>query len=119
MRKPTMTLDIANSFSKEPAGRFRTDGSSSGEVFREDHLIPALTVAEVVEVNLDGTEGYGSSFLEEAFGGLLRRLEMSEDEFRTRIHLKSDDDPSLITEVLGYVGDESRRKAALRPPKGS
>jgi len=36
-------------------------------------LIPALKEYEKVIVDLDGTSGYGSSFLEEAFGGLVRK----------------------------------------------
>lgn len=59
-----------------PAGRFRDDGQFSGQAFREDHLTPlwrsALVSGELVAVHLDGTLGYGSSFLEEAFGGRRR-----------------------------------------------
>lgn len=63
---------IATEFSRTPAGRYRTDGPKSGEHFRDDLLVPALQAHGRVRVNLDGVEGYGSSFLEEAFGGLVR-----------------------------------------------
>jgi hypothetical protein len=59
-----------------PGGRFVRDGLYSGEWFREEILRPELTRAlrdgYTVRVELDGTAGYGSSFLEEAFGGLIR-----------------------------------------------
>jgi hypothetical protein len=59
-----------------PGGRFVKDGPFSGEWFREELLRPALEAAlrgrYAVTVELDGTAGYGSSFLEEAFGGLVR-----------------------------------------------
>ena len=60
-----------------PGGRFVKDGPFSGEWFRENILTPALLDAiahqEPLTVELDGVAGYGSSFLEEAFGGLVRR----------------------------------------------
>jgi STAS-like domain of unknown function (DUF4325) len=40
--------------------------------FRDDFLVPALGTYDQVRVVLDGTAGYPSSFLEEAFGGLVR-----------------------------------------------
>src|SRR5436190_18282538 len=71
------TISIANDFSKYPAGRSRRDGEFSAERFREDLLIPALREAQEqggrVIVVLDGVYGYSSSFLEESFGGLVRR----------------------------------------------
>lgn len=66
-------INIAAEFSKTPAGRYLTDGPFSGELFREQVLLPALQSNLPVTVNLDGTLGYGSSFLEEAFGGLIRK----------------------------------------------
>ncbi len=70
------TIAIAKDFSKYPAGRSRRDGEFSAERFREDVLIPALKTAGNegrVIVLLDGVYGYSSSFLEETFGGLVRR----------------------------------------------
>lgn len=66
-------IDIGADFSDVPAGRFPADGPFNGEHFRKNFLVPALNSGKVVEINLDNTEGYGSSFLEEAFGGLVRR----------------------------------------------
>ncbi|MFI3272329.1 MAG: STAS-like domain-containing protein [Pseudomonadota bacterium] len=65
-------ISIAQDFSIYPGGRTANDGPYSGAEFRDTYLIPALIKNEKVEVNLDGTCGYGSSFLEEAFGGLIR-----------------------------------------------
>lgn len=65
-------IRIASDYSRYPGGRYRALGKFSGEQFREDHLIPALETNENLFVVLDGTVGYGSSFLEEAFGGLVR-----------------------------------------------
>lgn len=66
-------ISIARDFSPSPAGRFLTDGPFPGEKFRDECLMPAIAKNDQVSVDLDGTDGYGSSFLEEAFGGLVRK----------------------------------------------
>lgn len=65
-------VSVANDFSKGPGGRFLADGPFPGEAFRRKHLVPALRGGGIVFVSLDDTFGYGSSWLEEAFGGLVR-----------------------------------------------
>ena len=70
-----MKISIAKDFSDVPIGRARSDGPSTGEAFREDWLVPKLRKASANDpliICLDGAEGYPSSFLEEAFGGLVR-----------------------------------------------
>ncbi|WP_247997406.1 STAS-like domain-containing protein [Brucella tritici] len=67
------TISIANNFTKYPGGRYRKHGKGSGEEFRDVWLVPALENNEQLTIELDGTAGYSSSFLEEAFGGLVRR----------------------------------------------
>ncbi len=84
----TITISIAKDFSPYPAGRFREDGKYSGTAFREDHLVPALSCHKQVTVMFDQVEGFGSSFLDEAFGGLIRSENMNK-EFLTE-HLKLD-----------------------------
>jgi hypothetical protein len=69
----TQVISIAKQFSPTPAGRYISDGPFPGEKFRNELLIPALEASqERINVDLDGTAGFGSSFLEEAFGGLVR-----------------------------------------------
>lgn len=63
---------IAKDFSPSPAGRYPEDGPFNGQLFREKWLLPAVKEFDEVVVNLNDTGGYGSSFLEEAFGGLIR-----------------------------------------------
>ena len=71
-----MKINIATDFSDIPIGRTRSDGDVNGEAFREDWLRPNLEKAsegDPLIVNLNGAEGYPASFLEEAFGGLVRK----------------------------------------------
>ena len=71
-----MKINIAMDFSDIPIGRARSDGDVNGEAFREDWLRPNLEKASKgtpLVVNLNGAEGYPYHFLEEAFGGLVRK----------------------------------------------
>lgn len=69
-------LSIADDFWPFPAGRVEADGPYNGEKFRHEFLLPALQAAEnahsVLIIQLDGLKSCGSSFLESAFGGLVR-----------------------------------------------
>ncbi|WP_066589826.1 STAS-like domain-containing protein [Sphingomonas pruni] len=94
-------INIARDFSRAPAGRYVSDGPNSGERFRTEFLVPALSGEQAVTVELDGTRPYGSSFLEEAFGGLVRLGFVAGDLLR-RINLHSSD-PSLVSEIKGYL----------------
>lgn len=97
------TINVARDFSKFPAGRRSVDGKFSGEVFRQRLLEPPFRAsADIVEVQLDGTYGYGSSFLEEAFGGLVRALRCSPQEVKSRLSLVTAD-PSLSEEIFEYI----------------
>ncbi|EYC51466.1 hypothetical protein AZ34_10535 [Hylemonella gracilis str. Niagara R] len=109
MKTKMLKLSVARDFSKNPAGRYRIDGPFSGEVFREEKILPLLKEAEQIEVDLDGTEGYGSSFLDEAFAGLLREHDFTEATFLAHVVLISEDDPSCIDEILQYVKEEEER----------
>jgi hypothetical protein len=96
-------IHIAQDFSKYPAGRFVSDGPASGERFRDEVLVPFLnSVSETLTVELDGTLGYGSSFLEEAFGGLVRERGFTATDLKKRLILHSRDS-SVEAEIWGYI----------------
>ena len=62
-------------FTRTPGARYIEDGPFSGQEFRRKELEPLFQNKEdstKIWVYLDGTKGYPSSFLEEAFGGLAR-----------------------------------------------
>jgi STAS-like domain of unknown function (DUF4325) len=105
-----ITLSIARDFSETPGPRSRNEGKFSGDQFREEHLEPAFLEArasrQALEVDLDGTVGYATSFLEAAFGGLARDYEPG--EVLETIKLKCEDEPSLIEEVRQYIRDANK-----------
>lgn len=107
-KAPAKTIVVARDFSDTPAGRVPEDGEFNGQRFLKEYLVPALKECELVTVDLDGLEGYGSSFLDEAFGGLVRDAGFSTTELHKRLRLKSDEDESVIPEIWEYI-DDSRR----------
>ena len=100
----TEVINVASDFTRYPAGRYRDDGRFSGERFREDFLIPALLKGEGLRVILDGTMGFGSSFLEEAFGGLARDSRFPREVLLGALKLESRDE-SLIDEIWSYIDE--------------
>ena len=85
-----ITISIADDFSAYPAGRYPNDGKYNGTTFRKDVLVPALKGSnDQVEVIFDGVAGFGSSFLEEAFGGLIRDEEMTKEFLDTHLILRT------------------------------
>lgn len=95
----TGIIKIAEAFSPYPGARYRRLGDHSGEEFRDKILIPALRRGDSLTINLDGTKGYDSSFLEESFGGAVRAgYPLTRDNI-----IFVAEDESLIEEVWGYI----------------
>lgn len=106
-------IKMCRDFSATPGGRSRHDGPRCAEAFREDVLGPALASGEEVELHLDGTGGYGSSFLDEAFGGLVRSGRYTSAQLHDRLHIHTGD-RALLQEIWSYIDDA--RPAASPPP---
>jgi len=94
-------INIAKDFSRYPAGRYSEDGPFCGEDFRKKFLEESIKNNEEIIIELDGTRGYGSSFLEEAFGGLVRKG--FAPEVITRLITFETSDNSLIEEIREYI----------------
>lgn len=89
-----MIIDLASDYSPYPSGRFASDGAHNGERFRTEILTPSLRAAkaaggaEKVVIDIDGVRSFGSSFLEEAFGGLVRRGLFSRSELSSLLEIR-------------------------------
>jgi len=98
-------IRIAEVFGITPGARNIDEGTYSGEEFLEKVLLPEFDKAEeervTLLIDLDDTEGYATSFLEEAFGGLARKYG-AKKVFKT-LEFKSDDEPLLIDEIKTYI----------------
>ena len=98
------TIKMGRDFSPCPGGRSRDDGPWCAEAFREDTLRPALAGEDVVVLHLDCAEGYGSSFLNEAFGGLVRSGDFTAEQLHRKLRLESHD-AILVREIWSYIDD--------------
>ncbi|EMO47265.1 STAS-like domain-containing protein [Leptospira santarosai] len=102
-------IKVAKDFSDVVGHRYRADGPKSGEEFREDFLEPVLEDqnVEAIEIDMDDTWGYPSSFLEECFGGLVRKY--GKGLIKSRIKFFSNQDESLqgrIEEIINKAKEE-------------
>lgn len=100
-------IDIVKDFSPFAAGRYYSDGPWSGQRFLEEVLLPAFKDGDRISVKLDGTLGLGSSFLEEAFGGLVRagyRLDVLRKRLVVLCRKKS-----YVERTWSYIEDEDRK----------
>lgn len=82
-----MIIDVAKEFHVYPWGR------EQGERFRREILYPKLMEAVNVGntplvVDINGCRSLGSSFLEEAFGGLIRVNGMKKDAVKANLKIK-------------------------------
>jgi hypothetical protein len=112
-----MEISVAKQFSRTPGGRFRFMGPDSGEEFR-DAMLKALKTKppQNLIVTLDGVEGYGSSFLEEAFGGLIRAGVLPAEEIlrRVRVIARAPEFETYALEARQYMADAAQRLSAQR-----
>jgi len=98
-----MIINIAKDFSDAPGGRSYQDGPFTGEKFREQLLEPALDSNEKITIILDGTFGYPPSFLEEAFGGLIRTGRYNKKKLETQFTFISRENPNLPDKIWYYI----------------
>ncbi len=101
-----ITLTIAKDFSPTPGGRYRRQGPNSGQEFLETVLLQKFEEAErdnkILLVDLDGGLGYASSFLEEAFGGLVR-LKKSVSAVERVLRFVSKEEPYQTDDIRRYM----------------
>jgi hypothetical protein len=101
-----IVLSIAKDFSKTPGFRYKSQSpATSGEQFREELLQPkyleAVEKKDKLEVILDGTDGYLTSFLEEAFGGLQRIY--PKDNILEVISIISNEEKHWVDDIKRYA----------------
>jgi len=98
-------ITICKDFTDTPGGRYITEGDFSGELFRDKILYPKLqeTKGEKLIVDFDGCYGFGTSFLEEAFGGIVRKYNIK--GLLDILTIISKEDESIPGLVKKYIQD--------------
>lgn len=98
-------INVVSDFSAYPAGRYRTEGKFSGEAFLIDHLmakmIAAITEKGILQINLNGMNGYPSSFISGSFGKL---------SFELGKLLGQREASELILKHIEFICDDSSAK---------
>lgn len=106
-------------YTEFPGPRYCNQGDKSGEDFY--HLILNEKFAEaynsnsILEVILDQTAGFASSFLDQAFGNLV--YDFSKKEVEKHLLIISEDEPDWIQLILSevYIDWEKRRTENKEP----
>jgi hypothetical protein len=108
-----LTINVASDFSRTPGPRHPHEGKFSGEAFREELLKPrfeqAARTGQRLRIELDGTAGYARSFLEEAFGGLIR-TGVEPDKLLGIVEIVSRDQPHLVGKIERYIHRAAERR---------
>ena len=105
--KMGLIIKIAKDFSATPGARYKTDGKFSGEEFYDKILKvkfkEALDSNEKLLIDLDGTYGFATSFLNEAFNRLAN--DFGAKTVWDNISIISSEEPYLIDEIKEYIFD--------------
>ena len=103
-------INIAKDFTKEPGARNYSDGPDSGEEFFDKLLKPkyleAVEKKVKLKIILDGTEGYASSFLNEAFIRL--GSEFGPDTVWQNLILISNEMPKYIIKIKESIYEKRK-----------
>lgn len=101
---------IVNDFTDTPGARTYEDGPYSGQEFFDKLLKPKFIEAEEkgvkLKIDLDGTNGYASSFINEAFS--LLGNEFGAENVWNILDLKSEEVPKYITKVKESVYEKRK-----------
>ena len=103
-----MIINIATDFYPRPAGRFSADGEYTGETFRDKVLTPKLEELQSASnghliIDFTGVTMAGSSFLEEAFGGLGGKGKFSKDFLQKVLVIRSPRRPIIKDRIETYI----------------
>ena len=96
-------FSIARDFSPNPGPRYIRQGANSGELLRRKLLRIVRAAGGKIRIDLDGTKGMGSSFLDEAFGGLVRNEGVDRERLLKQLDLRSSVDPSYVDEIRDSI----------------
>ncbi len=120
MEEQKICIALAD-YSKSPGPRYCYQGDDSGEDFYHKILNKKFKEAFdkklELEVNLDGPDGYASSFLDEAFGNLI--FDFGQENVQSHVKIISNEEPEWIEmiEKETFPEWEKRRRDNQSPKK--
>lgn len=104
-------LKVSRDFSGAPGPGRKSEGENSGEEFLENVLLQdvknALKDNTYLLVDLDGTFGYGISFLKESFGRIIEHIDgLTVNRLLDILEFKTEEEPSLEYDIIRYIDGE-------------
>ena len=97
-------IKVSIDFSPTPKGRDHPDdGPNTGQRFREELIEPIWTDYDKFVIDLDDLYGCPSSFREEAFGGLVRKLKVDPKVVLDKLEFICTDEPPLIDVIKNDI----------------
>lgn len=109
----TYFIRIAKDYSEIPGARYIEDGLYSGEDFRDNYLeqryLKCLKAERKLVIDFDGGYGYNVGFLEEVFGGLIRKGYRALDLINNIVFI-SEEEPKIIEDITNFMLEEDQRR---------
>tara|TARA_R100000935_G_C2818782_1_gene158635 strand:- start:86 stop:472 length:387 start_codon:yes stop_codon:yes gene_type:complete len=113
-------------FTEYPGPRYKEQGPDSGEEFYDKILKPYFTkilkdcndnTKYILQINLDNTAGYASSFLDEAFGNL--SYDFGDQSVIDHLDIISTEEPDWIDIIKNQTIPEWNQKRLKGIPKNA
>lgn len=102
MNEKRIQFSIAKDFTIYPGPRYKKQGEDSGQKFFEEILDglmeKSISEGAILEINLDGTAGYASSFLDEAIGNLVKKY--GKETIVSHLNIISELEPDWIDMIF-------------------
>ena len=98
---------IATKYTKNPGARYERQGNYSGEHFRKTVLEPFFNTkrkGDILSIDFNGLNGYPSSFLEEAFGGIARIYPIA--DVLGSMKFSCTENPLIVEDIISYIKQE-------------
>ncbi|WJD61540.1 STAS-like domain-containing protein [Pseudomonas kurunegalensis] len=105
--KPEITLDVSK-YTDTPIGRDALDGPKNGSDYRDNYVIPALDDYQRVKLDFTKTMGTTPSFLEEIFGGIIRKRVLGPQELKARVEVIYKYE-SVKRNILNYINEAAEK----------
>jgi hypothetical protein len=111
---------IITEYTEYPGPRYCNQGEHSGEDFYHQKLnstfYQAISNGNKLTIDLDGTAGYASSFLDEAFGNLV--FDFSLDLVKPNLEIISTQEPDWKVMIMNnIINDWEKRRIKDEIPK--
>lgn len=104
-------ISIAKDFNYLVGLRYKKQSSFSGEEFRDNYIVPIFDKYDTIYINLDGTGGLTASFLDEVFGGLVKKY--TYNKVINKIGLISNEDNTIICDIKKYMIEATFKNESL------